>query len=493
MDNQLKEDYQRELKAPNEDSLTGLFNHGFFHIFLDREVKRSKRHGTPFTLALIDIDSFSLYNKLKGHLEGDRLLKEIATLIVQHIREVDLAARYSGDVFSVILINSDSPSATVPMERVRKAVEEKKGGTSTVSIGLASCPREATNSEELIMKANQALLRAKNKGKNRIGYEEREKPPMEAKKPSILIVDDDPRNLKLMEALLLPLNYEVIKASNGEQAISFVNKTDIDLVLLDIMMPEMDGYEVCRRLKRNEASRLIPVVMLTVLDDIGSKVRGIECGADDFLTKPPHKVELLTRVKSLINVKTLNSNLASIENVLFSLANVVEAKDNYTRGHVKRVADLSVLIAKRLGLPKEEVEAIRLGGILHDMGKIEIAAEILNKPGPLSPEEWERIKDHPDAGFKICYPLKKNLGKALEIIRHHHEKLDGSGYPNGLAGEEIPMVARIMAIADIYDALITDRPYRKAMSKEEALKILQKEASEGKLDERIIRYLEEVR
>jgi len=492
MDLALEELYKKETGAPFTDSLTGLFNHGFFQITLEREVKRSERHGEPFTLALIDIDSYALFNKRHGSVEGDRVLKEIVDLTMKNIRQVDLAARYSGDVLAVILIKSNTQSALIAVERIRQAVEKLPDEAPTVSVGLASYPGDATNGETLIKKAQEALLQAKIRGKNRVCFLEKQTEPANDGAPKVLVVDDEPRNVKLLDALLRPLNYEVLKASNGEEALSIVKKVDLDLILLDIMMPRMDGYEVCRRLKGSEATRLIPVIMVTALDDVESKIKGIEAGADDFLTKPPNKTELLARTRSLINLKRLNSNLASIENILFSLANTVEAKDTYTQGHVERVSNMAVSLGKKLGMTGRELEALRFGGALHDIGKIAVPGEILNKPGPLDPDEWDIMKSHPDEGCKICLPLMKNLGPALEVIRHHHEKLDGSGYPDGLKGDEISMAARVMGVVDIYDALITDRPYRKGMTKEKAFSILREEAEEGKLDREIVESLIEI-
>ena len=181
--------------------------------------------------------------------------------------------------------------------------------------------------------------------------------------------------------------------------------------------------------------------------------------------------------------------MASIENVLFSLANTVEAKDTYTQGHVERVSNMAVNLGKKLGMTGRELEALRFGGALHDIGKIAVPGKILNKPGPLDPNEWEIMKSHPDEGCKICLPLMKNLGPALEVIRHHHEKLDGSGYPDGLKGDEISVAARVMGVVDIYDALITDRPYRKGMSKEKAFEILREEAERDKLDKEVVEVL----
>ena len=490
MESELIKIYEKETGAHYTDSLTGLLNHGFFEMALSREFKRSERSGEPITLALIDVDSFSHYNRRLNPVAGDRMLKEIAGLLLENIRQIDLAARYSGDVHAAVFINCNPQSALLPLERIRQAVEKSYGGDPTISVGLASYPNDATTKDALMEKARKALLQAKLEGKNKVCFFEKKNPTVAGESPKILVVDDDPRNVKLLEANLLPLNYEVIKAFNGQDALTIVNKVDIDLILLDVMMPDMDGYEVCRRLKASETTRLIPVVMVTALGNIEDKIKGIEAGADDFLTKPPNKMELLARTKSLINLKKLNNNLTSIERVLFSLANTVEANDAYTQGHVERVSNMAMTLGHRMALSESELEALRYGGTLHDIGKIGVPREILNKPGPLDSEEWKIMKSHPEVGFKICLPIRKNLGPALDVIRYHHEKLDGSGYPDGLKGEEISKVARIMAVVDIFDALITDRPYRKAMPREKALGILRKEAAEGKLDKDVVGKLE---
>ena len=485
----LMREYEKEIGAPFADSLTGLFNHGFFQIILDREVKRSDRHGGSFTLALIDLDSFADYNRLHGSVEGDRILKEIAGLIMKNIRQIDLAARYSGDVIAIILPKSEIQSALKAVERIRKAVNKLPDGTPTVSVGLSSYPKDSTESENLIKKAQEALLQAKIRGKNKTCFFEKKTESAVEDSPRVLVVDDDPINVELLEYLLHPLKYEVLKALNGKEALSIANKVDLDLILLDIRMAGMDGYEVCRRLRGSEDTRLIPIVMVTVLDDIEAKIKGIEAGVDDFLTKPPNKMELLARTKSLIKLKRSNNSLASIENVLYSIANAIEAKDVYTQGHVERVSNLAVTLGQRIGLLSNDIEALRFGGILHDLGKIVVPRDILNKAGPLDHKEWKIMKTHPRVSADICAPLKKNLGAALEAIRYHHEKLDGSGYPDGLKGENIPAVARALTVVDIYDALVSDRPYRKAIPKEKAFEILRGEASEGKLDKEIVEHL----
>lgn len=482
MDAQLVAAYEEEIGSQYTDSLTGLLNHGFFEMALDRELKRCERYAEPFTLALLDIDSFRFYNKRRSAVAGDRFLREFAGLVNQNVRQIDLAARYAGDVVAVVFIKSGTQDSLIPLERVRQAVEEKYGRDPTISVGLASYPADALTKDALVEKAEEALLQAKASGRNKVRCFEELIPAHEEDAARILVVDDNPRNVKLMEAILLPENYKILKAYSGEEALTIVSKFEVDLIMLDIMMPEMTGYEVCRRLKRSEATRLIPVVMVTALSDIEDKIKGIEAGADDFLTKPPNKMELLARTKSLVKLKKLNNSFASIERVLFSLANTVEAKDAYTQGHVERVSSMAMALGQKMALSADELEALRHGGVLHDIGKIGVPSDIINKPGSLDEDEWKTIKTHPDIGYRICLPIRKNLGAALDVIRYHHEKLDGSGYPDGLKGDEIAPVARVMAVVDIYDALVTERPYRKALSQEKALGILLEEARDGKLD-----------
>ncbi|MBW1696869.1 MAG: diguanylate cyclase [Deltaproteobacteria bacterium] len=488
-DKSFEVDYQKATGASFTDGLTGLFNHGFFQIYLDREIKRYERYGTGFAVALIDVDWFFFYNHRYGVLQGDRALKQIAGVILENIRKTDLAARYAGDVFSVIFSESCIEGAIKPLERIRSMVEQMQGPPITVSVGIAGYPQDATSRERILERAHAALNEAKVRGKNGIYFYRKEKSSTDEDRPVVLIVDDEPTNTRFLEALLKPENVNVVKANNGDEALHLLTKMDVDVVLLDVMMPCMDGFEACRRIKGNAAHRMIPVIFVTSLDDIDSRVKGIEAGGDDFITKPVNGIELVARTKSLINVKRLNSNLASIENVLFSLAITVEAKDAYTQGHIERVANVAMLLGRKMGLSQKEIEALRFGGTLHDIGKIGVPEEILNKPGPLTEKEFEIMKSHADIGYRICSPLKKNLGPALDVIRHHHEKLDGSGYPDGLKGDEISMVARIMAVADMYDALITDRPYRKAMSRDNAFEVLNQEAQEGKIDQQVVKCL----
>ncbi|MCI0370708.1 MAG: response regulator [candidate division NC10 bacterium] len=297
----------------------------------------------------------------------------------------------------------------------------------------------------------------------------------------ILVVDDNPQARELLRAGLMAEGYTVTVAERGEEALASVAEEVPELILLDINMPGLNGYEVCSRLKGTEATRLIPIIFLTSLSDLEDKLRGIEVGADDFLTKPFRKVELLARVKSLLRVKRLNDRLDNAENVLFALANAIEAKDSYTEGHIFRVATLALKLGRRLGLSADHQESLWKGGILHDIGKIGVPDAILNKGGRLTPEEVTQMQVHVTVGERICQPLR-SIRYLLPIIRHHHEKFNGTGYPDGLQGEAIPITARIVGIVDMYDALVTDRPYRPRLSREGAFAILRGGAADGTLD-----------
>jgi putative two-component system response regulator len=294
----------------------------------------------------------------------------------------------------------------------------------------------------------------------------------------ILVADDNQANRELLSALLSPEGYEVVCATDGQQALKHVNSDSIDLALLDVVMPCPTGFEVCQAIKSKPETRLIPVVLLTSLNGEADRIHGIMCGADDFLNKPVNKHELLARVHSLVRLKHFTDELDNAEAVLFSLALSIEAKDPYTEGHCDRLSRYSVALAEKLGLPEDLRVALRRGGLIHDIGKLAVPESILLKPGPLTPEERKIMEGHTVAGERICAPLR-SFRHVLPIIRHHHEKLDGSGYPDGLKGEQIPVTARILQVTDIYDALTTDRPYRKAMPAQQALALMRQEVKLG--------------
>jgi putative two-component system response regulator len=477
----VQDEYERETEAPFTDGLTGLYNHGFFVEVLGRELKRSLRYSVPFALAFIDIDGMARYNRRRGSIQADRALKTVASIIREGIRESDLAARYLGDTFAVLLIDTTIADAERVVRRLGTAIEDRSLGELTVCIGCASSEK-TSDREDLICKANGALVHAKAMGRGSVCMDDPERLPVLDGRFRVLIVDDEPVNAKILTLMIRPLKCDAVVAVNGEEALQVLSGGDIDLVIMDAMMPRMDGFEACRRIKSDPATRMVPVVMITALGDMESRIKAIEAGADDFITKPPDRLELSARMRALLRGKRLNDSLIGIENVLFSLASAVEAKDAYTDGHVKRVSSLAVSLGRAMGLPQGDIETLRFGGILHDIGKIGVPDAILNKESRLSPEETEVVRTHPLIGFRMVEPLEPILKGALEVIRHHHEKLDGSGYPDGLKGADVSPVSRIMAIADIYDALISDRPYRPGMSKEKALAVIRKEADEGLLD-----------
>jgi len=314
--------------------------------------------------------------------------------------------------------------------------------------------------------------------------------PAEDSAPAhILVADDSEANRELLSDLLKSYGYRVTCVEDGEQALEYLDHQPIDLALLDVVMPRRTGFSVCRALKSNPGTRLVPVVLVTGLSGSKDRIRGIECGADDFLNKPVAKEELLARVRSLLRLKHFTDELEHAEAVLFSLALSIEAKDLYTEGHCDRLSKYSVALAERLGLSEQEKVALRRGGIVHDIGKVAVPEHILLKPGPLTPEERKIVETHPVVGERICSPLR-SFRHVLPIIRHHHEKMDGTGYPDGLAGDAIPLTARILTIVDIYDALTTDRPYRKALPPEDAFRSMREEVARGWWDAALLEELE---
>jgi len=298
---------------------------------------------------------------------------------------------------------------------------------------------------------------------------------------AVLAVDDDPGALEALADALGTLDFRVWQALDGASALVLAREHQPDVVLLDVMMPGMDGYEVCRRLKSDPETRLIPVVFLTGYGSREARLKGLEAGATDFLNKPCDLVELEVRARNLIDFRRLTLELDSAEQMVFSIARTVEARDQETGDHCERLAQMSVRLGKRIGVDDDQLTALRRGAYLHDLGKVGIPDAILLKPGPLTVDEWEVMKGHVEIGVEICSPLR-SLRPVLPLIRHHHERYDGSGYPDGLKGEEIPLIARVFQLADVYDALRFDRCYRKALSKDEAIGIMQKETDMGYWD-----------
>jgi putative two-component system response regulator len=306
---------------------------------------------------------------------------------------------------------------------------------------------------------------------------------------TVLVADDDEEIRKPLEYALRLQGYRVLTADDGVQALSVLEEQPVDVALLDAGMPRESGFSVCRTVKSRSSTRLVPVVLMAGLGGTDVRVQGVEAGADDFLSKPVRKEELLARVKSLVRLKRMGDELETAESVLFNLANSIEARDPYTGGHCQRVARYAADLGEQLGLPQDFCVALRRGGLVHDIGKVMIPDHVLLKRGPLNSEERRLVESHAVIGEQICAPLK-SFRNVLPIIRSHHERQDGSGYPDHLAGEQVPLGARILQIVDIYDALTSDRPYRLALTPEQALATLREEAGRGWWDKKLINELE---
>ena len=301
---------------------------------------------------------------------------------------------------------------------------------------------------------------------------------------TVLVIDDQPQSLEAMRDALYPLGYEVWQALDGETGFLLARERQPDVILLDVMMPGIDGYEVCRRLKADEETRLLPVVFLTGLDSREARLRGLEVGATDFLSKPFDLVELEVRVRNLVHFRRLTQDLDDAEQMLFAVARAVEARDEGTGDHCDRLSQLAAHLGEHVGLDAEAVKALRRAGYLHDIGKIGVPDAVLLKPGRLNRAEWHVMRTHVEIGVKICAPLR-TLRPVLPIIRHHHEHGDGTGYPDALKDDAIPLLARVFQVVDVFDALTNDRPYRRALPVGEALALQRKETSRGWWDEEI--------
>lgn len=316
-------------------------------------------------------------------------------------------------------------------------------------------------------------------------FSDKEQGRLKLRAPKILVVDDKLDTLTLLRELLSSRGYDIITATEANEAEDMVHAEKPDLVLLDVVMPGKSGYELCRELKEDPFTRLIPVVMITGLTDREDRVRGIEAGADDFLSKPLYPEELFARVKSLLKLKEFTDELENAESVLVALALGIESRDPYTGNHCERLSQYAADLGQHIGLDGDAIVALKRGGYLHDLGKVSIPDEILKKGTRLTPEEWVIMKQHPAIGESICRPLR-SFRNVLPIIRHHHEHWDGTGYPDGLTHYNIPLLARVLQVVDVYDALRTARPYKPALTHEEAQRTMLEEARKGLWDPELV-------
>jgi putative two-component system response regulator len=309
--------------------------------------------------------------------------------------------------------------------------------------------------------------------------------------PTILIIDDIDLNRRLLKAMFKTANYRILEAKRPSTAISILEREKVDLVVVDLVMPEMSGPDFCRLLKADRKTQLVPILMITSVQGAENEVAGIESGADEFLIKPLQPTLVRTRIRSMLRNKALVDSLEEAETILFALAQSVEQRDKYTGQHCERLATYSIALGQALGLPRQDQLALYRGGYLHDIGKISVPDVILFKQGVLTEDEWKVMRLHTIHGEEICRPMK-TLAPVLPIIRSHHERWDGTGYPDGLKGEDIPLLARVLQVADIYDALTTTRPYKPAFSRPHALEIMLEEAQRGWRDPELVPLFAEV-
>lgn len=307
---------------------------------------------------------------------------------------------------------------------------------------------------------------------------------------TILLVDSVEINRQLIKGILKAGPYRLLEARHPSEAFATLQREPVDLIIADLMLPadgstSHGGFEFCRRLKANRATRLIPILILTSVQGIDNEVAGLESGADEFLIKPLQPAVVRTRIRTMLRSKRTIDSLEEAETILFALAQTVEQRDKETGNHCQRLAALSVAVGTALGLPEEDLVALYRGGYLHDIGKIAIPDSILFKRGVLNEEEWIVMRSHTWKGEEICSPMR-SLGPVLPIIRNHHERWDGTGYPDGLAGEQIPLLARILQLSDIYDALTSRRSYKSAYTADEAVAMLMKESSMGWRDPELV-------
>ena len=300
-----------------------------------------------------------------------------------------------------------------------------------------------------------------------------------SRRSRVLVADDTESVQSLFRRLLIDAGHDVVAVSDGVEALEAVQLHHPDVVILDVGMPKLDGFEVCRRLKSDPATRLTPVVLVTGLTELADRITGIEAGADEFLSKPVHPHELRARVSSLSRMKHLTDALDSAEAAFMALALTIEARDPNTNGHCERLALGAVLLGRALGLQEEDLAALHRGGYLHDVGKVGVPDAVLLKPGPLTADEFALMKKHPEIGDALCAPLQ-SLRRVRPIVKCHHERLDGSGYPSGLRGDAIPVLAQVVAIVDVFDALTSRRPYRPALPADTAVRHLRQEVALGR-------------
>ncbi len=308
---------------------------------------------------------------------------------------------------------------------------------------------------------------------------------------AVVIVDADGNSRCVLRAILKTLACRILEVDSGEAAFDLIQTEAVDLFIIDLAVPDIGGLEICRRIRSDQRSKLIPILMVTSVRAVEDEIAAITCGADAFLAKPLHPEVVRTRARAMLSHKAALDSLEESETILFALAQAVERRDHCTRDHCHRLKALTQSLGSIIGLAASQMVALHRGSYLHDIGKVAVPDAVLHKPGPLSEMEWSLMRQHPVLGEEICRPMRI-LRDVLPIIRNHHERWDGGGYPDGLAGEQIPLLARVFQVADIYDALTSERPYKRALSHEEAIGVLELEVQRGHRDPELVSLFKEV-
>jgi putative two-component system response regulator len=471
------------------EQLAGALDHAHAHGILHRDIKPSNillhKDGTP---VLADFGLARMAGSLRRLTSSGTVMGTPEYMSPEQAADEPIGP--ASDLYSFAIVayemltgrvpfGADTPAAvllshvTKPMPSTRELRGELSAHIEEVlRRGLAKRPEDRFQTAAAFVAALKPAAWPNGKNDDAIGNIAATRRLIQPDRtPVVLVVDDGAANRELIEACLAGVECRVRTAEDGVSALKAISASPPDLILLDVQMPGMDGYEVCRRVKANSTSRLIPIVMITSLDRVADRVRALEAGADDYMTKPVDRVELVARVRSALRLKATYDSLDSAEHVIFALAAAVEAKDPYTEAHTQRVAESARRIGSLMGLPASDLDALYRGGLIHDIGKIGVPDAILLKPGPLDAEELTAMHLHPIIGENIVAPLRSGA-RLLPIIRNHHERFDGTGYPDRLSGAGIPRLARIVSVCDAFDALVNDRPYRQRKPMDEALAIL---------------------
>lgn len=470
-----------------QDGLTNLPNHRAFQQGLAEMCRRSTATRRPFSLVMIDVDHFKLYNDSYGHQEGDAALRDVADVISSGLRHEDLAARYGGEEFAIAFADVQRDNARQVAERIRRAVAEHPfaSGRLTISIGVAEFPVDGSSPSELIEHADRALYHAKSTGRNRVvawgsAETDQEEAWTSSLRPARSVLVIEPRDAKpstRIEGILDKPEFDTHFVEDAAAAVEALKARGFDMALVcgtsedaTSDLSKMAAIHPC-----------MPIVLLTESAYTTPDLRALPMGASDVITRPGTPAELsvvIDRILERVRMEKqrLTQTRAKVQDqAIEALMAAVAAKDPITAMHSEGVASLSLAIADRLGLPDSERRALEVAARLHDVGKLSLPDKCLNKLTPLTDDEWRAVREHPVTGSRIVGAITE-LSYVSNIVRHHHERLDGSGYPDGLSDAAIPYLAKLIAVMDAYQAMTSDRAYRRAMSPAQAIAELRKHA-----------------